>query len=217
MKNVIISISAIFSLGFNFLSAQETNRYQQEMQQTLALYDSVKTLADYQNIVNRFERVATAEKEEWLPGYYAGLTYVYMSFVRGLEDDARDEYLDLAQNWVEKCQELSPNNAELVVLEGYVKMAKVSVSPAIRGAYMTPQVSALFSKAVKMDPQNPRAILMQGRWKLGTAQFFGSSTDEACALVAASIPLFEAEDGSSINPHWGLNQAQRVSANCAEK
>ena len=212
MKNVTLCFSLIISL--NLLNAQENNRYQQEMQQTLALYDSVKTLADYKNIVNRFERAATAEKEEWLPGYYAGLTYVYMSFVKGLEDDARDDYLDLASSWLEKTNELAPNNTELAILEGYIKMAKVSVSPAIRGAYMTPQVSALFAKAVKMDPKNPRALYMQGRWKMGTAQFFGSNTDEACALVAASLPLFEAENAESIQPHWGLGQAQRVNANC---
>jgi tetratricopeptide (TPR) repeat protein len=214
MKNATLCFSLIISLSFNFLNAQENNRYQQEMQQTLALYDSVKTLSDYKNIVNRFERVAAAEKEEWLPAYYAGLTYVYMSFVGGLEDDARDEYLDQATKWVEQAYELAPNNAEIIVLEGYVKMAKVSVSPAIRGAYMSSQVSTLFGKAVKIDPKNPRALYMQGRWKIGMAQFFGSNTDEACALVAASLPLFKAENAESIQPHWGLSQAQRVNANC---
>ena len=89
MKKAIIIFLGLFLSTHLSISAQ--NDYQNYMAESIALYDSVKTLSDYQNIANRFDRIATAETQEWLPNYYAGLTYVYMSFVRGLEDDKRDQ------------------------------------------------------------------------------------------------------------------------------
>ncbi len=65
MKKAIIIFLAL-SLSINLsLSAQSS--YESYMQESIALYDSVKTNANYQNIVNRFDRIAKTEKEEWLP------------------------------------------------------------------------------------------------------------------------------------------------------
>lgn len=219
MKKYIYTFALLLSLiSYSSLAQTGTGEaYENNMKATIALYDSVKSMSDYQNIANTFERIASVEKEAWLPSYYAGLTYVYMSFARGLEKDARDAYLAIADKHAATAAELSPENVEVVILEGYIKMAKVSVSPMLRGATMSRSVSALFEKALAMDPKNPRANLMHGRWKIGSAQFFGSSTDEACALVQNSIALFEAEDQNSITPHWGLNQAIAVSKSCAKQ
>ncbi len=213
MKKAIIIFLGLFLSANLSLSAQSD--FKTYMQESIALYDSVKTLADYQNIANRFDRIAKAEKEEWLPNYYAGLTYVYMSFVRGLEDDKRDEYLDQALIYAEKAGEIAGNDVEITVLTGYIYMAKVSVSPALRGMTMSSKVSSYFEKALAMSPNNPRANLMLGRWKYGTAQFFGSDTSEPCALMQKSLTLFEAiGDDTGIMPNWGKNQAVAMAKNC---
>jgi hypothetical protein len=214
MKNAIIILLGIF-LSTN-LSLSGQSDYQSYMQESIAMYDSVKTLADYQNIANRFDRIAAAETDQWLPNYYAGLTYVYMSFVRGLEDDKRDEYLDQALVYAEKASGLAGPEVEITVLTGYAYMAKVSVSPTLRGMTMSSKVSGYFEKALSMDPNNPRANLMLGRWKYGTAQFFGSDISEPCAMMQKSLSLFEAsQNKSSIMPSWGQGQAEAMSKNCA--
>ncbi len=213
MKKAIIIFLGLFLSTHLSISAQ--NDYQNYMAESIALYDSVKTLSDYQNIANRFDRIATAETQEWLPNYYAGLTYVYMSFVRGLEDDKRDEYLDQALVYAEKASDLAGSEVEITVLIGYVYMAKVSVSPALRGMTMSSKVSGYFEKALAMDPNNPRANLMLGRWKYGTAQFFGSDTSEPCALMVKSLSLFKDNKNSNpLMPSWGQGQAEAMSKNC---
>jgi hypothetical protein len=217
MKKYLYALCTAATLMAVSSSAQNSTPYENNMKATIALFDSVKSIDDYQHIANTFERIAGVETTKWLPSYYAGLSYVYMSFGRGLEKEARDAYLDLAEKHAEKAASLSADNVEIVVLEGYIKMARLTVNPIVRGATMSRAVSALFERALAMDPSNPRANLMHGRWKIGSAQFFGSSTDEACALVESSIPLFEAEDQDSIEPHWGLNQAIAVSKNCKAK
>jgi len=214
MKKVIIIFLGLF-LSTN-LSLSGQSNYQAYMQESIAMYDSVKTMADYQNIVNRFDRIAQAEGEEWLPNYYVGLTYVYMSFVQGLEDDKRDEYLDQALAYAEKAEEIAGSNVETTVLTGYAYLAKVSVSPALRGMTMSGKVSGYFEKALAMSPDNPRANLMLGRWKFGMAQFFGSDVSESCALMQKSLRLYEAQaEDTGIMPSWGKGQAQGMYKNCA--
>lgn len=213
MKKVMTLIIAL-AFGIN-LQAQESTSYEQYMLETIHLYDSVKTMDDYKNILHRFERIAAAESTEWLSNYYAGLTYIYMSFVGGLEEELRDDYLDKALEAIEKAQELKGETSEILVLKGYVYMAKVSISPALRGMTLSGKVSAYFEKALAMDPQNPRANLMAGRWKYGSAQFFGSSTDDACALMQKALELFQAQDNTeTIEPSWGENQAQAMTKRC---
>lgn len=213
MKKVMTLIIAL-AFGIN-LQAQESTSYEQYMLETIHLYDSVKTMDDYKNILHRFERIAAAESTEWLPNYYAGLTYIYMSFVGGLEEELRDDYLDKALEAIEKAQEIKGETSEILVLKGYVYMAKVSISPALRGMTLSGKVSAYFEKALAMDPQNPRANLMAGRWKYGSAQFFGSSTDDACALMQKALELFQAQDNAeTIEPSWGENQAQAMTKRC---
>lgn len=213
MKKAIIFLALSLSINLS-LSAQTS--YESYMQESIALYDSVKNITDYQNIVNRFNRIAKAEKEEWLPNYYAGLTYVYMSFVRGLDDDKRDEYLDQALVYAEKAAESADNHVEVTILTGYIYMAKVSVSPALRGMTMSGKVSAYFEKALAMSPENPRANLMLGRWKFGTAQFFGSGIEEPCALMQKSLSLYEGSDQNiGIMPNWGKGQAVAMAKKCS--
>lgn len=212
MKAILLSISILFS---GFLMASGSEAYRQHMQETIALYDSVKTMDDYREIVNRFERLAQMEQDEWLPSYYAGLTYVYMSFVKGLEDDQRDDYLDQAERWAQQAEQIGGENVETVILHGYIEMAKLTVSPALRGMTLSGKISALFSKALAMDPQNPRANLMQGRWKYGSAQFFGSGTEEACAYFNKAQALYaqQAKD-QGIAPAWGEGMTQRMLKSC---
>jgi len=216
MKKVILFVF-VLSLGSS-LNAQDSTAFKNYLLETLSLYDSVKTLDDYVEIVNRMERMTAAQPEEWLPHYYVGLTYIYMSFVSGLESDLRDDYVDNALAAIDKAESMQGETPEIVVLRGYAYMAKVSVSPAIRGITLSAKVSGYFEKALAMDPQNPRANLMAGRWKYGTAQFFGSSTSEACALMARALSIYEQEDATpKIKPAWGANQARAMAKRCEGK
>lgn len=216
MKKAALLVTAIFfSLA---LRAQSGESYQNYMKETLALYDSVKTMDDYKEIANRFDRIANAEEKEWLPVYYAGLTNIYMSFVRGLETEQRDDYLDKALEYVDRAEEIAGETSEIILLRGYVYMAKVSVNPAIRGMTLSAKVSGLFERALAMDPQNPRANLMVGRWKYGSAQFFGSSTDDACAYMQKALSIYKNQaEKATIEPSWGQNQAQGMSEKCLGK
>ncbi|MDZ7845941.1 MAG: hypothetical protein U5L96_03720 [Owenweeksia sp.] len=216
MKNVpFIATSLIISFSLALSAQAEKDAYYLAMQEALDRYSNVNSLDDYQEITNTFERISQMEKEEWLPRYYSALTYVYMSFENGLENKERDNYLAIAEGFAGQAEELSENNVEIVILEGYIKMAKLNVNPAIRGMTMTPKVTGLFERARKMAPENPRAIMMLARMKYGTAQFFKSSIEESCALAEKSLELYEKETDRGIEPSWGKEIAENLMSACS--
>src|SRR6266705_5582714 len=69
MKRNIVIIGLLLSVaGFS-----QSEKYVAAMKKNLALFDSVKTTAEYQSLAAAFERIGDAEKTQWLPYYYAGL------------------------------------------------------------------------------------------------------------------------------------------------
>jgi hypothetical protein len=65
----------LFALAILFMVSAnaQSDKYVAAMKKNLAMFDSVKTTADYQALAAAFERIGDAEKTEWLPYYYAGL------------------------------------------------------------------------------------------------------------------------------------------------
>lgn len=215
MKKMILNLTLlILAISFALPAKAENDAYTRAMQNAIEGYANVKNLEDYQQIANNFERIAQMEKEKWLPRYYTALTYVYMSFGKGLDKDQRDEYLAIAQEHADAAEERSENNVEIVILQGYIKMAKLSVSPALRGITMAPQATQLFEQARQMAPENPRAAVMLAQMKYGTAQFFNSSTEESCDLAQESLALYDKETERGIQPYWGKGLAESLLINC---
>ncbi len=214
MKTTFLFLALAIGMG---IKAQAGNdAYTQAMETNIQLMKDAESLEQFQAVANTFSRISEMNKNEWLPAYYSGFIYTIMSFQKGLSDDERDAYLDQAEEFADEAAERSPDNSEVVALQGYAKMAKLSVKPAIRGPFMTATVMKLFGEAMELNPDNPRAMLLMGRMKYGTAQFFKSGTDEACAMVQGSLQLFEkeAQTNRGIQPHWGKGMAEQVSKAC---
>ncbi|HAD95981.1 MAG TPA: hypothetical protein DCG19_01180 [Cryomorphaceae bacterium] len=210
----VISIAFALILGFGFTSVAQEGAYTEAMQTNIKAMKDASGTQDYQAVANTFSRISKMNSSEWLPAYYTGFVYVIMSFQSGLTDDERDAYLDIAGKYADQAAGISENNSEIIALQGYVKMAELSVKPAIRGPFMSGTIMKLFGKAMELDPENPRAMLLMGRMKYGTAQFFKSGTEEACALINGSLKLFEKEHDRGILPHWGKPMAEQVSKSC---
>jgi Tfp pilus assembly protein PilF len=95
-------------------------------------------------------------------------------------------------------------------------MIRLSLDPASRGQSMTPKVMQQFGQAMQMDPQNPRAMALMARMKMGTAQFFGQSTAEPCGMAQASLKLFAAEEPAPLHPRWGKELAEEMIEACGK-
>jgi hypothetical protein len=188
--------------------------YRNAMQKNIEAFKEAKTKESLQEVANAFERIAKRESKEWLPQYYAGLSYIHMS-MRLKEAAARDQVLDQGRRFVDAALSLAPLESEVQVLEGYWTMMKLSIDGANRGQELSPLAMQQFGRAIQLGPDNPRAYLMMGQMEWGMAQFFGSSTDRACQLARKGLQLFESQPPSdALLPAWGKETAVQMSANC---
>lgn len=174
---------------------------------------TLDTITDYQNTINYFERIAQKETDQWLPLYYQAQV---MSFMASNDPnvDTKEVTLNAALGLIQKAQKID-KNAELVALEGFVQMLRLTVDPATRGQTLSPTIFGLYQQALALDSQNPRALLFMGQMQYGTAQFFGTGFEEACANVQKAYDIFEKQpDEPTINPDWGKGSAKAALANC---
>jgi len=212
MKQIITIIIAI--LAMNVSLAGGNKKYIKAIESNLESLYAAETAEAYDPVANKFIRIAEAEKDQWLPYYYASLAYVFKS-LKIKANDQRDEVLDQAQTKLAMASDLASSNSEITALDGFIYMMKISIDPGTRGQTLSPKAMGAFAAAIKMDPTNPRAMLFMGQMHHGMAQFFGSGTEQACATIAKSVELFENnEPESSISPAWGKSIAKQWAERC---
>ena len=210
MKTLILIISLV---GIQTLGIAQA--YQPAMEKSIAMLQEANDPAALTDVANRFERIAKAEKDQWLPQYYTA--YAYIRQANQSETTAqKDEYLNIAQQHLDQAMALQSEESELMTLQGYLQMIRVSIDPASRGQQLAPAATQTLAKALELNPENPRALLMLGQMLYGTDKFFGNDTSQACAMIQQSVVKFELEDASDpLMPHWGLETAKSASEHCA--
>ena len=183
-------------------------QFEKAMGQNIPAVFSSKSADDLQGVINTLSRIGAAEEDRWEPYYYSAYGYLKMSgfFEATVE---RDKHLSLAIAEVDKGLEIDPSNSELVALKGYIIMLQLSVDPASRGMTHSGMAFEQFNKAIKLNPNNPRAHFLLGRMQQGTAQFMGSGFEQACESLATAKAIFEKGESSDnpFAPTWGEESA----------
>lgn len=212
MKNTILL--PLFAIAFMQWSFITTSKYEAVMKENIEKVYSAKNAEDLQSVINNFDRIAQKENDKWEPLYYSAYAHIMMT--SQTEDGVqKDKYLDLAMEKVKKALDLKPSEDELIALEGYIHMIRVTIDPMSRGQQYSGLSMQSFHKALEINPENPRALYLLGRMEMGTARFFGSDVTPACEKVKRSITLFESQElESELAPAWGLNQAKKVAEYC---
>ena len=213
MKTLKLFAISMFLLS----SAVAQTTYEKTMRSSLEqLFSQGDSKEGLLAVANKLERVAQAEKDKWQPVYYAALAYSWLATKEEtlVEKDGR---IDKAKQLIEEGLLRSPENVEFVTLQGYTDMLSLSFDPGTRGQTMSTRVFNTFGKAMKMDPENPRAKLFMAQMQHGTAQFFGQDTAAPCELFKSALKSFdEATDNGDFAPNWGKGQAEFMVKSCEE-
>lgn len=213
MKNLLLLLALIYSTT-SFAGGGAS--FEKTMVSSIEELYANENLEGFDIMANKFSRIGDAEKDQWLPYYYASLSYVFKAF--RIEDlKAKDVVLDQALGSLEKASNID-NNVETVAMQGFINMIKIGVDPATRGQTLSPGIYADFGKAIQMDNKNPRAVLFMAQMQFGTAQFFGKGLAEACDMVEQSVVLFDTyEPSNAMMPMWGKPSALQYQGMCSEK
>lgn len=216
MKKHVITGSLITALLFTLVLPGLANdkKYQEAMTKGILAVYQAQSIADLQQAVNALERIGETEKTKWEPYYYAAFGYVMMA-TRESEGTKKDTHLDLAMTAVDKAKSVAPEESEVIAMEGFVHMIRLTVDPASRGQQFSGLAMQSFGKAVALNPDNPRALALMARMQFGTAQFFGSSTTEACLTAAKALEKFGTyRSENPLAPAWGKEMIEELKAQC---
>ena len=125
MKKIILSaLCMVFAAG---LFAQ-SEKFTAAMKKNLdALDTSFKNPPSLLSVANNFERIALAEKNQWLPYYYAAFCQVNYGFME--KDKSKvDAYADRATQLISKADSLSPNNSEISCIKSMILFPTLLIS-----------------------------------------------------------------------------------------
>lgn len=205
--------AALFLISVTFGFANDT-RFIEAMEKNIKAVYEARDIAAYQQSVNAFERIAETEKTRWEPFYYIGFGYLMMA---NLETDLnrKDSYLDRALDAVGKGKAVNVNESELIALEGFAYMLKITVDPQTRGMVYAPRATQTFERAIELNSENPRAIALMAQMQFGSAKFFNSSTAEACATNEKALAAFTSyKSENPLAPVWGQQMAEGLKDAC---
>ena len=131
------------------------------------------------------------------------------------EPTVKDNFLDLADASLKKAKTIITSESEIVALEGFILMLRISVDPAARGQKYSSMAMNSFGKAIEINPENPRALALMAQMQHGTATFFKSSTEEACGTVDKAIEKFATYTSNNpLAPQWGKGMTVELKRNC---
>ncbi len=202
------------------LMAGNNPAYEQAMKNQLEEMNSAENAMQLQQVAQGFSRIANMNASEWLPDYYAAFCLIDagMRSQEGIKQ--KDALFHEAKKHIEKATKAHGSNAELMAMQGYALMGELSADPESRGQSMSGLVFGTFHKALAMDPENPRAMILLANMEMGTAKFFGQSSDKSCELIQQSLQLFEKEAAKEITnpflPIWGRDYAEKANTQCSE-
>jgi hypothetical protein len=205
-KTVTILALFIASLGM----AQD--QYTKGMQKAFQLWGEGKNT----DASNMFERISSAELDNWLPYYYVAQVNTVASF--GEKDKEKlTQQLEKAQEFIDLAKAISPNNPELLVQQAIIHTAWVAYDGATYGMTLSGKVAALYAQAAKIAPDNPRVVFSKAEWDMGSAKYFGQDTAPYCKDVERSLELFaNFKPESDFHPNWGKDRAEAVVENCGK-
>jgi hypothetical protein len=203
--------SLIFAVMVSFAN---DDKYVAAMQKNIQVLYRATEIAELQQAVNGLERIASVEKTKWEPFYYASFGYIMMAS-REKDGVKKDVYLDQAVTSLGQAKAILPNDSEIIALEGFISMLRITVDPATRGPQYAAQSMQAFEKASAINPENPRALALKAQMQYGTAQFFGSPATEACATLNAALEKFNTfKSDNPLVPRWGKGVAEELKKKC---
>src|SRR5690606_22789572 len=160
---------------FGMAMAMAQDPYAQGMEKALSLWQEGRNV----EASNLFERIATADMDNWLPYYYVAQVNTFASF--GEKDGEKlSGQLAKAREFLDVAKAISPDNPEILVQEALINTAWLAYDGAIYGMEMSQRNMLIYQRAMALAPDNPRVVLSKAEWDMGTARYFGKDTTPYC-------------------------------------
>ncbi len=201
--------AAILLLSSVTLFAQ-SDKMIKAIEKNLAILDTASTIETALLLKNNFERIADAEKGEWIPQYYAAMANATLS-MREKDAQLREEIVNKAEMYINRADSLEADNSEINVVKAMTVYSRITVSPMERFMNLKPLADKYMARAEELNPENPRVYLQKGVIMMFTPEMMGGGKAKGLPFILTAIEKFDQfEPESSIHPNWGKNIAEEM-------
>lgn len=198
-------------LAGTFAMAQ--SKYESGMERGFQQMQASKTADDMSATSAFFERIADAEKDKWLPYYYAAYCNYMTGWMNPKAD--KDKVGEKSKDLITKAEALEPNNSELYCLRQMVAILQMTVDPMARFQSYGVEATNDLEKAEKADPNNPRIYYLRGQTLMKTPTAYGGGKAAAKKQFEKAMELYQTfKPATPFHPNWGKEEAQTSLAAC---
>lgn len=212
MKNSILFISLMIGSVCSFAQSE---KYMSAMKNNIAAIDtSFRNPQNLLGLANNFERIALAEKNQWLPYYYAAFCQVNYTYMEP-DKSKVDAIADKATSLINKADSLQAQNSEISCIKSMIASSHMMVNPMQRYMEYGPVGASEIENAMKQDPSNPRPYYLKGQGLKYTPEQFGGGCKTAAPLLQTAMDKFGAfQPASAIAPNWGKQRTEMLLNEC---
>jgi hypothetical protein len=213
MKKITLTLSLVI-LGL--ASFGQSEQYKKGMSTMLQKMQVAANSVDlYQDAANGFSRIADAEKNEWLPKYYASFCMV-MQAMNSKDLSKVDPVLDIADKLLSEIASVKESD-EVLCLQSFSRSARIAVDPMTRGMKYGAEAAKLLARAKALNPNNPRVYFLLGQSAFYTPEAFGGGKKAAQSLFAEAAEKFNIFTPlNELMPNWGKEVNESMLKQCAE-
>ena len=155
-----------------------------------------------------FERATADDQRAALSHYYVALAD-YRLAIMLREDDEKQAvaHLDAAVEHLEQAVMLDDGSAEAYALFSNVYGLKIGFRP-LTSIVLGPRANRMMARAKDLEPDNPRAVLIEATSNFNTPAMWGGSKKKAIEGFQRAASLFEQEEElDPVEPSWGHEEA----------
>jgi hypothetical protein len=208
MKKYLLSVVVILAANFCFAQSE---KFMKAMEPLVAAFDTTTNREELNVLSNSFQRIAEAEKTQWLPYYYAALSTINAAYTYAMDGSFGDKSADIdpladkAELLLKKADELNNNNSEIWVGKKMLASLRMMANPMARFQQYAPIAAEALETAKKLNAENPRVYILEGQDLYFTPEQFGGDKAEAKRRFETALEKFRViRPENSIVPNWGL-------------
>jgi hypothetical protein len=202
-KFVCIYLSVLINVAASTVYAQE-DALNRQLTTAVTSLDNARSTEELQEARNLFQRIHTVYPDDWTSCYYQAYINLTLSF--RTNGDAKQKLIEEAEADIDKLKRMKnvskEARSEISTLNGYYYYALMSVDPQTNGPKYTSNVISSYAEALALNPQNPRAILLNAYFQRNLSSFMGRTYTDFESDKAKAKELYEQEDKTSVMPHW---------------
>lgn len=144
---------------------------------------------------------ANAQERELLD-YAEAYAAWRLLYQRGVEVEEKKTLIVSARSHLEAALKVNPKNAEAHALLSSVLGSEIGLAP-VRAMVLGPQSSMERDTSLRLEPSNPRVLLLAGTNLFHTPEMYGGGAEKAEPLLRRALQAFAAEPAQRPWPNWG--------------